>query len=401
MSAKVGVWIVGAKGGVATTAICGALAIRRGMVDAVGMVTESDACVGLGLPTLHDLAFGGHDIRESGLTEQAHELRRDASTLRYETIQELTEELDTISKSCRPGVLFESGQAIEALADGTERYRVARAREAVDRIAADIREFKSNHNLERVVLVNLASTEPQLETCPELDTAEGVMKLVESDDHGHLRASTLYAVAGAETDCSYLNFTPSPGALPAGIAALFEQRGLPFMGSDGKTGETLMKSVLATLFHQRRLRVLAWQGYNMLGDRDGQVLQNESNKAAKVESKDHLLQEHLGYPFQSHVAIDYVPSLNDWKTAWDFIHFEGFLGVKMSLQFTWQGCDSILAAPLVLDMVRFLAYAHSKGQSGPQHHLASFFKSPHGVDVHDFPRQFALLEEYIAAERAR
>ncbi|MEM7260666.1 MAG: myo-inositol-1-phosphate synthase, partial [Planctomycetota bacterium] len=102
----------------------------------------------------------------------------------------------------------------------------------------------------------------------------------------------------------------------------------------------------------------------------------------------------------SSVHIDFVPSLDDWKTAWDFIHFQGFLGVKMSLQFTWQGCDSILAAPLVIDMVRLLAHAKANQQAGSQPHLAQYFKSPYGVDHPDFPTQFKLLTDYLAEQRS-
>ena len=154
---------------------------------------------------------------------------------------------------------------------------------------------------------------------------------------------------------------------------------MPHAGQDLKTGETLVKSVLAPMFARRNLRVLSWVGHNILGNRDGQVLNDPDNKASKVKSKDALLAELLGYKPQSLVSIEYVESLDDWKTAWDHIHFEGFLGTKMMLQFTWQGCDSLLAAPLVIDLVRLAALAQRRGESGVMPHLACFFKSPVGV----------------------
>jgi myo-inositol-1-phosphate synthase len=183
------------------------------------------------------------------------------------------------------------------------------------------------------------------------------------------------------------------------IRELFAESGAPYMGSDGKTGETLVKSALAPMFKYRDLRVLTWQGYNILGDRDGRVLADRSNKRAKVASKDALLPSILGYPLHTHVGIDFVPSLDDLKTAWDFIHFEGFLGFRMALQFIWQGCDSILAAPLVLDMVRFADLAARRGESGSMPHLACFFKQPVGVGEHDLHHQWHLLVEYL--ERVR
>jgi myo-inositol-1-phosphate synthase len=129
------------------------------------------------------------------------------------------------------------------------------------------------------------------------------------------------------------------------------------------------------------------------------VLAHDENKAAKLESKDALLPSILGYPLHTHVAIDYVPSLNDLKTAWDFIHFQGFLGFKMTMQFTWQGCDAILAAPIVLDMIRLADLAQRRGEAGPMRHLACFFKQPSGVAEHDLHQQWHLLTEYL--ERCR
>jgi myo-inositol-1-phosphate synthase len=198
----------------------------------------------------------------------------------------------------------------------------------------------------------------------------------------------------------FVHFTPSNSALTPAIEELFAQSGAPFMGCDGKTGETLVKSALAPMFKYRNLRVRTWQGYNILGDRDGRVLSNSENKKSKVDSKDSLLPSILGYPLHTHVGIDYVPSLHDLKTAWDFVHFEGFLGFKMALQFIWQGCDAILAAPLVLDLVRFADLAAARGESGPMPHLACFFKRPLGVDEHDLHRQWNMLGEYLDRVRA-
>ena len=160
------------------------------------------------------------------------------------------------------------------------------------------------------------------------------------------------------------------------------------MGYDGKTGETLMKSVLAPMFAHRNLEVMSWVGHNIFGNMDGKVLDDPANKKSKVTSKDRLLGQILGYPPQTLVSIEYIASLGDWKTAWDHIHFRGFLGTPMTLQFIWQGCDSLLAAPLVLDLVRFAERAWRRGDTGVLTFLASFFKSPLGTDEHDFAVQF-------------
>ena len=117
------------------------------------------------------------------------------------------------------------------------------------------------------------------------------------------------------------------------------------MGYDGKTGETLMKSVLAPMFAHRNLEVMSWVGHNIFGNMDGKVLDDPANKKSKVTSKDRLLGQILGYPPQTLVSIEYIASMGDWKTAWDHIHFRGFLGTPMTLQFIWQGCDSLLGRP--------------------------------------------------------
>src|SRR5204862_8242724 len=158
-----------------------------------------------------------------------------------------------------------------------------------------------------------------------------------------------------------------------------------------KTVVTLLKSGLAPLSAARSLEVLSWVGYNIFGNLDGLVLDDPANKAAKIKSKDQLVGNILGYDPQTLVSSEYIKSLGDWKTAWDHIHFRGFLGTPLTLQFIWQGCDSLLAAPLVLDLIRFVELSHRRGEVGVLRHLASFFKRPLGGQEHDFSRQFLLL----------
>jgi myo-inositol-1-phosphate synthase len=118
---------------------------------------------------------------------------------------------------------------------------------------------------------------------------------------------------------------------------------------------------------------------------------------AKIKGKDQLLGQILGYDPQSLVSIEYIRSMGDWKTAWDHIHFRGFLGTPMAMQFTWQGCDSLLAAPLVLDLVRLVELSQRRGETGVLSHLGSFFKQPLGLTDASFPRQVELLERWAAS----
>ena len=180
-------------------------------------------------------------------------------------------------------------------------------------------------------------------------------------------------------------------ALVPAIAELFAKHGTPFMGSDGKTGETLVKSALAPMFADRALRVRSWASYNMLGGGDGANLADPVAASSKTASKRSGLEAILGHPVDGPMHIDYVPDHGDWKTAMDHVSFEGFLGVRMSMQFTWSGCDSALAAPLVLDLVRLMARAHEAGRSGPQKALGFFFKDPAGSGEHRLAAQFDAL----------
>jgi myo-inositol-1-phosphate synthase len=243
-------------------------------------------------------------------------------------------------------------------------------------------------------VVNLASTEAFREERAEWASLAAFERAL---DAGRAQpASLIYAYAALVSGCPFVNFTPARGASIRALRELARERGVPHCGNDGKTGETLVKTVLAPLFTARRLRVLAWQGYNMLGNRDGEVLRDPLHRASKLASKDNALREILkSDEVHTHVGIDFVPSLQDWKTAWNLIHFEGFLGARMTLQFTWAGSDSALAAPLILDLVRLADFAAEAGEAGEMAHTACYFKSPIAGGSPEFQAQYSRLLEYV------
>jgi myo-inositol-1-phosphate synthase len=175
---------------------------------------------------------------------------------------------------------------------------------------------------------------------------------------------------------------------------------VPVAGSDGKTGETFMKSVLAPALGQRNLRVRSWAGMNILGGGDGATLSDPTHAQSKLNSKGKLLDEILGYPVEAPIHIEDVRDMGEWKTAWDHIVFEGFLGVRMKLQFTWEGCDSTLAAPLLLDLMRLMGLALERGERGTMSNLAFFFKDPAGTREHALHRQYEMLERWVASKVA-
>lgn len=394
---RVGIWLIGACGGVASTTALGLAALARGLTQPTGLVTALPRLAHPDFDEPRAFVLGGHDIRQSHFLAAVRELHARANVFNERLLAACAGDLETWSANIRPGVVYQPNAAITALADRPDVREAHCPREAIDTIQTDLRAFQSKHQLDQLVVVNAASTEPPFDIRDEQQSLERLLPALERRNSRALPTSSLYAFAALDAGFPYVNLTPSRGATLPALAELARQRRVPHAGQDLKTGETLLKSVLAPLFAKRNLRVLSWVGHNILGNRDGQVLNDPENKASKVRSKDNLLAELLGYKPQSLVSIEFVESLDDWKTAWDHIHFEGFLGTKMVLQFTWQGCDSLLAAPLVIDLVRLAAFAQRRGECGPMPQTACFFKSPVGVTEHDFSRQFALLEDYLQA----
>lgn len=395
---RIGVWFLGAFGGVATTTTLGLIALQKGLIGSQGLVSTLPLFQDLGLTDWSDLVVGGHDIRRTTLLVEAGKLARVSRAFDEQLVISCRRELEQIDSRIHPGVLFNVGQTIERFADDDLRVRKETPRESIRRVQEDLKAFKATQELSQVIVVNVASTEPRPDLISLPTTWDGLAPLLEQPTQCPLTASSLYAIAALELGYPYINFTPSVGSAPAAICDLALRQHTCHMGHDGKTGETLLKSALAPMFAYRNLEVMSWVGHNIFGNMDGKVLDDPINKQTKVTSKDRLLSEIFGYAPQTHVSIEYIESLGDWKTAWDHIHFRGFLGTPMTMQFTWQGCDSLLAAPLVLDLVRFTERAYRAGDRGLLTFLASFFKSPLGTTEHNFVRQFQMLEAWTHAQ---
>ncbi|OKH93802.1 myo-inositol-1-phosphate synthase [Streptomyces uncialis] len=366
--ARTGVWLIGARGSVATTAVAGCAAVAAGLRPATGMVTETDAFTEAALPPLGTLVFGGHDTLDCPLPKRAEALA-DQGVLPHGLADAVRAELEAADREIRPGGPLPGDTRDEE--------------ELIEAFAADIRAFVRANGLARAVVVNVASTEA-------------------GPGDGTLPPSSLYAAAALRADCPYVNFTPSTGLHHPALAAEAEAGGLPYAGRDGKTGQTLLRSVLGPMFAQRALTVRAWSGTNLLGGGDGAALADPRAAAAKNAGKERVLADTLGTVPEGGTHIDDVPALGDWKTAWDHIAFDGFLGSRMTLQTTWQGCDSALAAPLVLDLARLLARAHETGLAGPRPELAFYFKDPDPGAPAALGEQYAQLLSFgrlLAGER--
>jgi myo-inositol-1-phosphate synthase len=381
---RVGLWLIGALGGVGSTVALGLAALSRGLTHTTGLVTGLPLFAGLDLDSPSAFVLGGHEIRHGGWPDSVATLARRIGAFDPAVVDACIPDLERWSANIRPGTILRADPTIAALANHPDVTTPAVRKDARG-LERDLRDFRERHQLDQVVVINVASTEPAVdETSLRYDSP--------------LPVSSVYACAAGLGGNPYVNFTPSVGAAhPAARAALAE---VPIAGRDGKTGETLVKTVLAPMFARRNLKLLSWVGHNILGNLDGRVLSDPRNKESKVRSKDQVIGEIVDYPVRTHTSIEYIESLDDWKTAWDHVHFEGFLGVRMAMQFTWQGCDSALAAPLVIDLARLTLLAQRRGERGHLKHLACFFKSPMGVSEQDFYRQNELLIEYVDRNRS-
>jgi len=390
---RTGVWIIGARGAVATTTIVGARAAARSLFPLRGVTTEGPRGEGLSMPAASALVFGGWEVRGGSLLDAATDLAESGRIFDLRLLDPLALDLQDIDRNIVRGGTRGSPRPCGAAADGETPAEV------VEKLGGDLRAFRRRQSLERVVVVNLATTEPVFTTPEDHLTLARLEESLRSGGSAVFRPSTLYAYAAMREGAAFINFAASPAALAPAIRELAEREGVPFAGTDGKTGETLVKSALASLFRERDLQVLAWHGDNVLGNSDGAALNAPEVKAAKVETKDGVVRGVLGYSPETSVEITYVPSLGDWKTAWDLIHFQGFLGTRMTMQFTWQGCDSALAAPLVIDLVRLADLALRRRESGPMTQAACFFKAPVGTQEQDLGRQYAMLDRYLRRGR--
>jgi myo-inositol-1-phosphate synthase len=400
MDGRVGIWVIGACGGVSTCMIAGIEAMKAGLISRTGLVTELEEFRSLSLVRPENLVFGGHEIRSVDLVQSAEEFSRMNGVLTSEILKASREGLVAATKNLRPGITLNSGKGVDQFRTASSEIDNLPILEIVSVLKKDLEAFQQKNKLDDLVVVNLASAEPDFSMIREYGNLEMYLAAQKENRRELFPASVLYAQAAIEAGYPYMNFTSSVGSNSPALDELARKMSVPHMGRDAKTGETLVKTTLAPMFTARNLKVLSWQSQNLLGNRDGMVLEDPDHKKAKLANKDQGLRKLLGdEDVHSQVRIDYVPSLGDWKTAWDFIHFEGFLGTRMQLQFTWQGCDSALAAPLVIDLVRFLEFAHRRGESGLQRHLSPFFKAPYGVDEQDFATQMEMLYDYAQKHR--
>ena len=387
---RVGAALIGVGGAVGSTVTAATVLLQREYVDTSGLPLASRR-----LPdaVAYDcLVAAGWDLNPQ---------RLDAAVERNDIIDHrLRHQISDELSSIKPWPAAHTAAFCRPLI-GENILPAESFRSAIQEIVETLDDFRRQNGLDEIVVVNLASTErmPDL-TKPCFESLSAFESAIDANDPS-ISASMLYAYAAIVAGYPFANFTPSCASDIQPIEQLAADRGIPIAGKDGKTGQTFVKTVLAPALRDRALRVDGWYSTNLLGNLDGFVLDDEGARASKIATKRSVLDSILGYPVESHgVDIVYHSPKGDRKEAWDSIDVSGFLGQKMQIKINFLCADSILAAPLVIELVRLLDLAKSKGEKGALKPLSAFFKSPQGFRrqeiVHDFSRQQVMLNGWLA-----
>ncbi len=388
---RVGVLVVGMGGAVATTAAAGIEMLRAGSNDMAGLPLAGVSAPGIA--AYRNLHFAGWDLHGEDLDSAVREHRvldRDQAELVGPALAKMS-----------PWPAVGSVEFCRNV-DGGNKVAAGSHRDAVNIIRENIRAYRQNSGIDNLVMINLASVERWPDKgAAALSTINGFERGLDSSDPA-ISPAMLYAYAAIAEGVPYGNFTPSLAADIPALTAMAERENVPVAGKDGKTGQTFIKTVLAPAFRARSLYVEGWFSTNILGNRDGLALKNKDSLESKLNTKGSVLDDILGYPVEDHIVdIRYYKPRGDNKEAWDNIDLVGFLGQKMQMKVNFLCRDSILAAPLVIEIARVLDLARQRGKGGIQEQLGLFFKAPMTPagkrEEHSFPVQERALLDWLAS----
>jgi myo-inositol-1-phosphate synthase len=384
---KLGVLLVGL-GAVSTTLVAGVEAVKRGISEPVGSLTQMGT-IRLGkrtdnrtpkikdfvpLADLNDIVFGAWDI----FTDTAYDAAMNAGVLDKDLLNQLSEPLSSLKPM--PAV-FEQNYVKRITGENVKTGK--NKMDLAEQLIADIARFKSENGCDRLVMVWAASTEIYVEESEVHASLEAFEKAMYDSDP-RIAPSMIYAYAALKSGVPFANGAPNLTVDIPAMVELADQTKMPICGKDFKTGQTLMKTILAPGLKSRMIGLEGWYSTNILGNRDGEVLDDPENFKSKEVSKlsvlEHIFQPEV-YPelykdFSHVVRINYYPPRGDNKEGWDNIDIFGWLGYKMQIKIDFLCRDSILAAPLALDLALFMDLAQRAGMKGVQEWLSFYFKAP-------------------------
>lgn len=406
---KLGILIVGVGGAVSTTLISGVLSVRKGLSQPVGSITQMATIKmqnGKEMPIkdivpiadLKDIVFGGWDI----FPENAYQAAVYAEVLKAKDLEPIRTELESITPM---KAAFDHNYAKRL--NGTFIKDTQTRWDMVEQLRADIRNFKEQNQCDRIVVLWAASTEIFIAPSAEHQSLQALEKAMKENNTAVIPPSMCYAYAAIAEGCPFIMGAPNLCVDIPAIWEFSEKMNVPIAGKDFKSGQTRMKTVLAPMFKTRMLGVSGWFSTNILGNRDGEVLDQPENFKTKEVSKLSVIEqifEPEKYPqlygnLYHKVRINYYPPRRDNKEAWDNIDIFGWMGYPMEIKVNFLCRDSILAAPIALDLVLFSDLAARAGMKGIQTWLSFFCKSPmHDNEhqpVHDLFQQWRMLKQTI------
>lgn len=365
---KLGIAIIGLGGAVGTTMVAGVELLKKGKIGTEGLpLANLDAELIKDLAAYENIVFAGWDLFSEHLAKAAEE----HDVLTHKQFVAVEAELRQI----KPWLAVENKDFLANIEGANKLSKTDSHRETIEKIRADLREFKKS--CDSAVVINLASTEKLADEGNEIFNSLADFEKALDANSKEISPAMLYAYAAIAEKVPYGNFTPSLAADIPALIEFAEKQGVPIAGKDGKTGQTMIKSVLAPAFKTRALKVEGWFSTNILGNRDGLALSNADSLASKVKTKSSLLDDILGYTVEDHlVDIRYYRPRKDNKEAWDNIDLTGFLGQPMQLKVNFLCKDSILAAPLAIEIARCLDLAKQRNEKGILEEVGVFFKFP-------------------------
>ncbi len=359
-----GIAVVGIGGAVGTTMVAGIELLKQGVIEKTGLPL-ADIAVDT-LTDYTDIVLAGWDLFSDHLAKAAE----NHDVLTHKQFVAVEEAL----KQIKPWPAIGDARFL-SLIDGENKIADVGHRAVIDKLRADLQSFRDK--CDSVVVINLASTEKLATEGNEIFYSTASFEKALDANSPDIAPAMLYAYAAIAEGVPYGNFTPSVAADIPALVEFAEIQGVPIAGKDGKTGQTFIKSVIAPALRSRALKVDGWFSTNILGNRDGLALSNAESLASKVKTKSSLLDDILGYEVEDHIVdIRYYRPRGDNKEAWDNIDIRGFLGQPMQLKINFLCKDSILAAPLAIEIARCLDLAQQRNEGGVQEHLSVFFKMP-------------------------
>ena len=383
-----GIAVVGVGGAVGTTMAAGIELLKQGLIGTEGLPLAEFIVEGLADYT--DIRIAGWDLFPDHLAEAAE--NHDVLTHKQFVA------VEGALKQIKPWPAIGDDQFL-SLIDGEHKITAKGHRATIERLRADLKGLAET--CDSVVVINLASTEKLAAEGNEIFNSLEGFEAALDENSPDISPAMLYAYASIAERIPYGNFTPSVAADVSCLIEFAERQGVPIAGKDGKTGQTFIKTVLAPALRSRSLKVDGWYSTNILGNRDGLALSNEDSLASKVKTKSSVLDDILGYPVEDHIVdIRYYRPRGDNKEAWDNIDIRGFLGQSMQIKVNFLCKDSILAAPLAIEIARCLDLAAQRREKGVQEQLSVFFKLPmtrEGRPEQAFHRQEERLLSWLHA----